>query len=273
MSDEIKVSELPLASTIRNDDELVINTGLRSGETPETKRVPARIFKNSQLSNAYAAVIESDPLHYFPIDPRRDVKFDEVAQAGQINPLKHSTSFGFYGDRVVFVAAGFNNSFLTDAVVTVGDQISVVVPYLTNSNGIQGSCGNLDTRTGFRQGVGFGVNTPAFGRNYVRYYNEAQSFVTLSAPGNTTGAPHVFVWTFNTTDGHKFYLDGDFIGDDSRTENIRESVGNFRIGHEQVTNSGLNTTGWTGPIWDIAIYDRVLTPTEIQDISDAILGE
>jgi hypothetical protein len=267
-----KISELSPGSFVRGDDVIPYSTGLRDSETPTTKKITkAQLLMSEGAAHAYEMIIKSNPLHYFTVNPFGDASYDEITQAGANATASYYASVPHIGGRPLHLAAGNTNPIFTQPVLTIGSQISVVVSFRANSTAIMAACGNGNwVASPNLSGFGIGVNAPSGGRNYVRYYNEAQTFVTLSVAGHTANANHVFVWTFDATDGHKFYRNGALVGQDERTEAIKESSAGFTIGHERREVTG--STGWTGPIWDTAIYNRVLTPTEIQDISDAILG-
>jgi hypothetical protein len=96
------------------------------------------------------------------------------------------------------------------------------------------------------------------------YAVTAQGLSGGSAPA---GALHDLVVTSSVADGMKLYLDGALVASGAGTDFT--SMERFAIDVREATGSGINTRG--AVFCHVAIYDVILTPTQIADQATAML--
>jgi hypothetical protein len=265
-----KISELPNVDFVRADDEILVTTGLRVGETPTTKKIAVGKSRlvGEQRNNAEQAIMQTNPKHYWPVDAFVNSSLEVVTQTlGAITP-KYQPAPAYFGERPLknFVP---ESPIGTGNTIEWGERFSLVLAFRAIASA-RGICGNLNADTPIRTGAGVGVNNLS-NNFYARIYVDAGTLFAINVPGFTNLNFWVVAWTFDVDEGHKFYRNGDLVLSNADKRLARENTTEFFIlGHEQPKLSG--STGYTGDLQDVAFWDRTLTAQEVLDISTAILG-
>jgi hypothetical protein len=267
---EKKISELAKADYARDDDIIIASTGLRDAETPATKKIFKKTFNMTEGgARVYSMIMDSEPIHYWVMEQPVHGILDEIS--GDRASLQPSTGITLVGGLVngaTRLVSQFPGTFYYDTgqVINLTTDITVMVllrmtaaplrPFGCNSaNDFQGfGCfrGASPTTLTIRMGTGSGsidITAPA------------ADFPTLT--------PCVFVWTFTEDSGHVIYSNGQIAATSSNVTPMAPSTVPFQIGHRGAMTL---TARYQGQQQDFAIWDRVLTTQEIEDISNAILG-
>jgi hypothetical protein len=88
-------------------------------------------------------------------------------------------------------------------------------------------------------------------------------FTSVSDPSEYNNWNHILITKFN--DSINLYLNGEISSVTSITSNISPSVADLRIGGDEI-NSVDNAKFWSGQLDDIGIWNRALTPEEVQEL-------
>jgi hypothetical protein len=267
---EIKISELPLAEKVRSDDVFVVSTGLRTGEEPETKKITRAIANMSEGAGAvYSKILSLEPIHYWPMELPFFGAIDEIT--GDVAAITPDTrTHALQGPSVSGATRNlvrFDGSLhhVTSQQISISSDITCVsvIRNIANSLRIFG-CSSSNEFQGWR------LSVPSAGGLVFRV-GTGSGFVNITT--SSAIAPLlkalVVVWTFDTTDGHKIYVNNVLAATSANVTPISPSTVPFELGHGI---AGTVSAQYNGTMQDVAIFDKVLTPTEILELSNMILG-
>jgi hypothetical protein len=265
-----KISELAKADFSRGDDLIPVSTGLNAGETPSTKKMSKALFSMSEgAGKVYSKILSLEPIHYWPMELPFFGAIDEIT--GDVATITPDTrSHALQGPSVSGATRNlvrFDGTIhhVTSQQISISSDITCVSVIRSVANGLRiFGCSSSNDFQGWRLfvssagGLVFRVGT---GSGFVDIATSSAIAPLLKSL--------VVVWTFDTTDGHKIYVNNVLAATSANVTPISPSTLPFQLGHGI---AGTVSAQYNGTMQDVAIFDKVLTPTEILELSNMILG-
>lgn len=267
-----KISEFALETKVRNDDIVLITTGLRTGETPATKTISASLLKMSEGAAAASAYIMSlEPVHYWPLELPWQSSVDEITGT-KIVPSDNTalqTVITGPAKGAARNTVNLNGTMFFDTKINIGQLNDLTISFFIRPTaGAKHFMGpNVSPFT-----TGFTIfNGSSVGQNrcMVRI-NTAGGFIDVSGPDNSLplNQASVLTWSFSTASGHILYRNGAVVATSANTTLYGAPIVDLLIA--AAIHPPTNFT--SGQMQDVAIWDKVLTSQEILNISNLILG-
>jgi hypothetical protein len=261
---EIKISELPAAISVKESDSIpIVSEG-------ETKRANKRAFNLTEKTAAFEKMmLDLGPSHYWPMDANIltvvDIVNDVVAgviPARAVPALAHPIALGVerFGKSVTV-----NMEYDTQTLVS--DLSKFTLCFLMRGIGtglrIMGNHGANDL-----EGLAIFTNSNN-GVNVI--LGDGVTSVRLDSPNNVVPNNETFfvVWSFDSDSGHLAYVNGSEVFSSTNTIIPSNSPFTWRIYNR---GNRAQSFMFRGVMHDAAIFKKVLTPQEIGDLTDAILG-
>jgi hypothetical protein len=219
-------------------------------------------------------IMSLEPIHYWTMDGRDWVR-DEVtgtqATKSPATAQKAISEPAFRGASRANATAAGDHQLLTNTVWNTDQppNFSIIFswrgPLLANT--FQRFMGNFNAA----QNLGFGILRIDNTNNTLRFaFGASPSNIALDTsfifPTNT---PATVAWTFDVAVGHKIYANGSEILSSANTDSIKVSGVDTRFFN---TGAPALSAAFQGQMQDVAIFEKTLTPTEVANISTAILG-
>jgi hypothetical protein len=268
-----KISQLQRGSAVRPDDIIPFSTGLREGEAPSTKKISkTQLMMSEGAASLYDTILELGAIHYWPMSLPFLGSGDEVSKTKYLStpglfnkPIVSGIVAGAYKDTIAFDGVSY-----IDTGVRLNSMANLSVTFTVRpTSGARHlvGCTNPAATSGFFifNGVSSDQNAPL-----VRVYTGSGQ-IDLVPPTNSlplNNSSNV-TWTFNSTTGHVIYVNGVQVFTSTNTAQFIAPSVDFIIG------GGLNPPpNWAtiGILQDVAIFNRVLSPSEVLELSNAVLG-
>jgi hypothetical protein len=268
---EKKISELPSAASVRSDDVLPIVTGLRDSETPTTQQVSkSRLLMTEGAAAATDYIMSLEPIHYWTMDgnlPLLDEVTGNYAAKTTAEPNSLVASVFLGSQRITELVSNNVRVNTATPIFNLTGSFTFVFAIRNTSQNIN-LMGNRSSAN--NSGVAF-----AIGSNGEMFFNRwsGGSNISLQTPNNNflANTLSAAAGVFDIEQGMKIYRNGVEIASNSlvtpTTNGEFEPIVFYMAGLS--TNIGNH---FRGIMQDVAIFDKALTPTEVANISTAILG-
>ncbi|WP_284549728.1 PKD domain-containing protein [Aestuariimicrobium sp. T2.26MG-19.2B] len=240
-----------------------------AGNSTRTDWTPVTVTSTTQATPYSDSVLNSLPTDYWPLGESSGTLgydwaggYDQTVTGAtrnvagqQLNATSQATQFG-----------GTSSSFASTSGAVNGPQTFTIEAWFKTTSTSGGKI------------IGFGSSSSGLSGSYDRHvYLSNQGRVTFgvypggvqsisSSTGYNDGQWHQVVASL-AGDGQKLWLDGRLIGTNASVTSAQAYSGYWRIGGDNI--SGWPNTGssnyLSGSIADVAVYDRALTRTEIDN--------
>jgi len=259
MMTDIKISELPLAQGAEEGDFLPIvsSTGTKKIEK-------GRLFIGLGDAQAYETIAGLAPIRYWTLNAATQI-VDEISQTkGRFNSSDRMGMFAPLGKNSITPTFNVISNNAIDTQTTLSNLNAFSLSMFCFSGGsnlrYMGNCS-----AGFVQGFVFYNNA---GSDIVRV-GTGGSFIDIAIGAVIPIAQLChFAWTFNNSTGHVFYVNGVQVATSASTTFVTGSASNFLIFGAP---DAPTTNRFSGSQKHVALFDKVLTPTEIIAIRDTVL--
>lgn len=268
-----KISEFAQETKVRNDDIVLITTGLRTGETPATKIVTKQQLNTSEgAGRVFDAIIGAAPNNYWPMQAPYIEIFDVITGT-------KATAKNFEGDilRGGILEKYARSCHIFGATKSIETNIDsshlvenkTVAFIFRNSSSVLQRVLGCSNGTTLNEGWDIALNDPSAGQISFRHFNNSSAFVRISG-AFTLNTTDLWVWTFNGITGHNIYKNGVLVITSSNTTPVSFIGTEFAIGSSG--SGGATNFPYLGFVQDVALWDRDLTSSEVLSLSNEIMG-
>jgi hypothetical protein len=253
-----KISELPLATSANDGDFVPI---VASATTKKIEK--SRLFLGDGDADAYDTIVGLAPIGYWTLNAAVPIK-DEISQTnGVFNSTDRMGLFAPLGKNSITPTYNLVQNNAIDTGTNLGNlsEFSLSVFFFSTNSSLR-YMGN--SAASFLQGFVLYNNGPDIVR-----VGTGGGFIDIAIGAVVPLAQLChFAWTFNNSTGHVFYLDGLQVATSASTTFATGSASNFLIFGAP---DAPTTNRYSGTQKHVALFDKVLTPTEIIAIRDTVL--